>query len=150
LRDSKQFIRDLFFVNFFRGKSPSAEFWCGIRWQNVFPRKKVRTKNRPLWMEQGDQIGRIVAFWVIVYFGQFFVSTINVTHIFALFFPTYRLYVKLLVLTKMHWATLWTIFSQTHQGSMLWSLFSAIFPNFRRKNWRFSQKPMLWSTFCII
>jgi hypothetical protein len=23
-------------------------------------------------------------------------------------------------------------------GSMLWSQFSAIFPNFRRKNWRFS------------
>jgi hypothetical protein len=30
---------------------------------------------------------------------------------------------------------------------MLWSQFSAIFPNFRRKNWRFSQKPMLWSQF---
>jgi hypothetical protein len=26
---------------------------------------------------------------------------------------------------------------------MLWSQFSAIFANFRRKNWRFSQKPML-------
>jgi hypothetical protein len=36
------------------------------------------------------------------------------------------------------------------QGSMLWSQFSAIFVNFRRKNWRFSQKPMLWSKFCII
>jgi hypothetical protein len=30
---------------------------------------------------------------------------------------------------------------------MLWSQFSAIFDNFRRKNWRFSQKPMLWSKF---
>jgi hypothetical protein len=30
------------------------------------------------------------------------------------------------------------------QGSMLWSQFSAIFANFRRKFWRFSQKPMLW------
>jgi hypothetical protein len=36
------------------------------------------------------------------------------------------------------------------QGSMLWSQFSAIFDNFRRKIWRFSQKPMLWSNFCII
>jgi hypothetical protein len=27
---------------------------------------------------------------------------------------------------------------QGGQGSMLWSQFSAIFPNFRRKNWRFS------------
>jgi hypothetical protein len=32
-------------------------------------------------------------------------------------------------------------------GSMLWSQFSAIFANFRRKIWRFSQKPMLWSQF---
>jgi hypothetical protein len=38
----------------------------------------------------------------------------------------------------------------SHQGSMLWSQFSAIFDNFRRKNWRFSQKPLLWSKFCII
>jgi hypothetical protein len=37
--------------------------------------------------------------------------------------------------------------SQGDQGSMLWSQFSAIFLNFRRKNWRFYQKPMLWSTF---
>jgi hypothetical protein len=34
-------------------------------------------------------------------------------------------------------------------GSMLWSQFSAIFDNFRRKNCRFSQKPMLWSKVCI-
>jgi hypothetical protein len=34
-------------------------------------------------------------------------------------------------------------------GSMLWSQFSAIFGNFLRKNWRFSQKPMLWLKFCI-
>jgi hypothetical protein len=32
-------------------------------------------------------------------------------------------------------------------GSMLWSQFSAIFANFRRKICRFSQKPMLWSQF---
>jgi hypothetical protein len=35
-----------------------------------------------------------------------------------------------------------------HQGSMLWSHSSAIFAIFRQKNWRFSQKPMLWSIFC--
>jgi hypothetical protein len=32
-------------------------------------------------------------------------------------------------------------------GSMLWSQFSAIFTHFWRKNWRFSQKAMLWSQF---
>jgi hypothetical protein len=35
-------------------------------------------------------------------------------------------------------------------GSMLWSLISAIFANFWRKNWRFSQKPMLYPTFHIL
>jgi hypothetical protein len=43
-------------------------------------------------------------------------------------------------------------FSQTRLatlGSMLWSQFSAILDNFRRKNLRFSQKPLLWSKFCI-
>jgi hypothetical protein len=37
--------------------------------------------------------------------------------------------------------------SHKDQGSMLWSQFSAIFDNFRRKNWRLSQKPMLWLKF---
>jgi hypothetical protein len=36
---------------------------------------------------------------------------------------------------------------QQHLGSMLWSQFTAIFDNFRQKNWRFSQKPMLWPQF---
>jgi hypothetical protein len=35
-------------------------------------------------------------------------------------------------------------------GSMLSSQFSAISDNFRQKNWRFSQKPMLWSKFLHI
>jgi hypothetical protein len=34
------------------------------------------------------------------------------------------------------------IFSQTNPGPMLWSQFSAIFANFKRKIWRFSQKTM--------
>jgi hypothetical protein len=38
----------------------------------------------------------------------------------------------------------------SYLGPMLWSQFSAIFDNFRRKNWRFYQKTMLWSKFCII
>jgi hypothetical protein len=35
------------------------------------------------------------------------------------------------------------------QGPMLWSQIYAIFTNFPRKNWRFSQKPILWSIFFI-
>jgi hypothetical protein len=41
-------------------------------------------------------------------------------------------------------------FPKTFLGSMLWSPFSAIFPNFRRKKWCFTQTPMLWSNFYII
>jgi hypothetical protein len=44
---------------------------------------------------------------------------------------------------KVHWA----IYLQKHLGPMLWSQFSAIFDNFRQKNWRFYQKPMLWLIF---
>jgi hypothetical protein len=49
------------------------------------------------------------------------------------------------------WSKLCNVFKTAlwSLGSMLWSQFSAIFDNFRRKNWRFSQKPMLWSKFCI-
>jgi hypothetical protein len=39
---------------------------------------------------------------------------------------------------------------QGDQGSMLWSLFSAIFANFLRKKLCFSQKPMLWSNAYIL
>jgi hypothetical protein len=45
------------------------------------------------------------------------------------------------------WQPWWATLTCTYQGSMLWSQFSAIFDNFRRKNWRFSQKPMLWLKF---
>jgi hypothetical protein len=34
-------------------------------------------------------------------------------------------------------------------GSMLWSQYSAIFAHFLRKNWRFSQKPMLCMIKCL-
>jgi hypothetical protein len=47
---------------------------------------------------------------------------------------------------KMSYYILWTGVC-VNQGSMPWSQFSAIFDNFRWKNWRFSQKKMLWSNF---
>jgi hypothetical protein len=40
-----------------------------------------------------------------------------------------------------------------YQGSMLWSQFSAIFPNFRRKNWRFFSKTnvmIIFSNFSFV
>jgi hypothetical protein len=45
------------------------------------------------------------------------------------------------------WATFYYFlrnnFQLEDQGSMLWSQFSYIFRNFRRKKWRLSQKPIL-------
>jgi hypothetical protein len=38
-------------------------------------------------------------------------------------------------------------FAQTGVDAMIWH-FSAIFDNFRRKKWRFSQRPMFRSNFC--
>jgi hypothetical protein len=34
----------------------------------------------------------------------------------------------------------WSLVATVHKGSMLWSQFSTVFVNFRRKNWRFSKK----------
>jgi hypothetical protein len=45
------------------------------------------------------------------------------------------------------WNPVYASWCVSNLGLMLWSQFSAIFDNFRRKNWRFSQKPMLWSNF---
>jgi hypothetical protein len=40
----------------------------------------------------------------------------------------------------MSWDTFWAIFSQTHQGSMLWSPISAIFLDFRQNKLAFFSK----------
>jgi hypothetical protein len=41
-------------------------------------------------LNQGDQIGRIFAYWVIVYFWQFF-ENFRSSHILGLLFPWYKL-----------------------------------------------------------
>jgi hypothetical protein len=71
--------------------------------------------------QQVDQIGRIFA---IFCHGQYFWKLVKITSGTS----------SALILTQMGRATFWAIFSQTHLGSMLWSQFSAIFDNFRRKN----------------
>jgi hypothetical protein len=53
----------------------------------------------------------------------------------------------------LRWASavvLETLGQAVNLGSMLRSQFSAIFDNFRRKNWRFSQKTNVMIIFCII
>jgi hypothetical protein len=43
-------------------------------------------------LDQGDQIGRLFAYWVIVYFGQCFENLQKyIAQIFGLLFPRYQL-----------------------------------------------------------
>jgi hypothetical protein len=45
---------------------------------------KIETHSRPLM--QGDKMGRIFAFWAIVFFGQCFLKNKKVAHILGLIF----------------------------------------------------------------
>jgi hypothetical protein len=80
-----------------------------------------------LFQEQGDQIGRIFACWVIVGFiGQFF--TIMKLPIFLSYFlPRQKNFV--VIFKKMGWAAFWEILKQTHQEPMFWffNIFAEIF-----------------------
>jgi hypothetical protein len=67
---------------------------------------------------QGDQIGRIFAQWVIVYSGQVFFNYRSSPHCWAAF-QQLRLCISALVLTKNGWATIWAIFLQTHLVTLL-------------------------------
>jgi hypothetical protein len=53
---------------------------------------------------QGDQIGRIFAYWAIVFFGQFYEKYSSSQKVKVIY--KFR--------QKMGWAKLWAIFSQTH------------------------------------
>jgi hypothetical protein len=57
---------------------------------------------------QGDQIGRIFAYWAIVYFGKFDEIYRNSPNFWANFFHDTS---YVLNLTKNGWATFWAIFS---------------------------------------
>jgi hypothetical protein len=70
--------------------------------------------------------------WVVSFFnaevGQIVRATFSHGKIYAL------------IAIRLGWATFWASFSHTHQGSMLWSQFSAIFDNFRQKKLAFFSK----------
>jgi hypothetical protein len=68
--------------------------------------------SRELTPNQGDQIGRIFAYWTIVYFGQLLKMT-EVSLFLGLLLNSGKRHVAL-ILTKMGLAALWAIFSQTH------------------------------------
>jgi hypothetical protein len=57
--------------------------------------------------DQGDQIGRILANWAIVFFGQFFVNYRSRPVLGLLFGAVKSMYV--LIVTKMGRATFWAI-----------------------------------------
>jgi hypothetical protein len=62
---------------------------------------------------QGDQIGRIFVYWVIVYFGWFFLIT-EVAYIFLVLLSHGKL--DEIILTKMGWAALWANFFTNSSG----------------------------------
>jgi hypothetical protein len=68
---------------------------------------------------------------------------IEVARIFLVASFHCKIYVLFLIKEKLVGLHFGWFFSQAHQGPMLSSQFSAIFDNFWRKNWRFSQKPIL-------
>jgi hypothetical protein len=60
--------------------------------------------------DQGDQIGRIFAYWVIVFFGQFFL----ITAVLGYFFPQLRFEIfwqKWAIFLKLIWSP-WKRFKQ--------------------------------------
>jgi hypothetical protein len=65
---------------------------------------------------QGDQIGRVLAYWAVVYFGCF-LFTVVVAQIHGLLFS--QCFSSALILTKTGWATFWATFSQTHLVTLL-------------------------------
>jgi hypothetical protein len=66
-----------------------------------------------LYFDQGDQIGRIFAYWAILFFGQFFLTTEE-----AQFFGKLFSLVKniVLFLTKTAQATFWAMFFSNSTG----------------------------------
>jgi hypothetical protein len=73
--------------------------------------------------QQGGQIGRIFAIWLIVYFRQFFENCKKfLTFLGNVLSPRVRLCIDS---SKRDWATFWAIFYEPIRGSMLWSQFSA-------------------------
>jgi hypothetical protein len=61
--------------------------------------------------KQGDRIGRIFAYWVIVYNGSFMKITYYIARLVWQFFNGNS---RVNFDTKMSWATFWAILSQTH------------------------------------
>jgi hypothetical protein len=65
---------------------------------------------------QGDQIGRIVACWEILFFGQLFCKWQMQHKSLGYFFHGE---VNVLFFTKMGWAIFWAICSQAHVVTLL-------------------------------
>jgi hypothetical protein len=74
--------------------------------------KRVRSSSR-VGSQQSDKIGRIFAYWAIVFFGQFSENYISSPHFLDTFL---RGYCYASILTKMHWATFWASFFTNSSG----------------------------------
>jgi hypothetical protein len=118
--------------------------WTKLEWVHLY--ESTWLNHAKVDCRQGDQIGRIFASWKSVYFEKFFLSTEDT---FWLHFSKDEV-CKAVFLPKIDWGTMWAIFSQIHQGPMLW-FFKYFRRNKLRKNWRFRHKTKLnfWKKFNI-
>jgi hypothetical protein len=74
----------------------------------------IESARTVLSLEQGDQIGRIFVYWVIVYFGQFVENYRSSPNIWTTFIHGKSCAI---ISTKLGWATFWATFSQ----KFIWS-----------------------------
>jgi hypothetical protein len=102
----------------------NSEAWDGIKAhfialtgvvKKICRQKKVLSSSTTFWLKpllpwQGDQIGRICAYWAYVYYGQFFDNYRSSANFWAFFHGTN--YTS--ILAKIGWATFWAILSRTH------------------------------------
>jgi hypothetical protein len=87
---------------------------------------------------QGDQIGRIFAYWVIVYYGQFYAKKYHRSKIFGLLL--FMVKVMCLFSPKVDWVTFWATFSQTHLGPIFRTFFSTESDFPRKMPWNVLKK----------
>jgi hypothetical protein len=104
------------------GKNVSWAIFLQTHLFTLFPTSSydivwLKTDYTLLVYTQGDQIGRIFAQWIIVYFGHWFETSRRSAHFWATFLRR-----------NLRWNSSCATFSQPHLGPMLW-----FFKYFRRK-----------------
>jgi hypothetical protein len=123
-------ISCLDYCSTFTVKKESPNFFRRLYFSKKLPKENNRpiSENSPILVtlygnegsslaySQGNQIGRIVAFWAIVFIGYIIGNYRSTASSLATFFHETS---HVSILTKTGWATLWAIFTQTHLVALL-------------------------------